>query len=278
LLVRSWGDPSYGDALITEPVGQIDGVDSKFYWNGVLQDPSTYQYTGQPGLSYVTFNSPPPDGTTVTCDVPLYFFWVRFKDDSLDFEKFSGPPGAAYWMIKKITLVSVRGEAPPPPAPAPPAPPPPPPPPGPPPPAPPQNGWQVCVTFGPGGWANPSGNPAFWGLTAVDATLPYVDANGHTQTSFGAAIVGEAPALSNPMFVCQDFIETFELFQINGISAAAFYHLSFGAITGDLSTGQGEVGTACFVIYQTPFTGNTSFVPFMAWTNTSVTITPYPPS
>jgi hypothetical protein len=47
-----------------------------------------------------------PGADVVTVDM-RFFFWVRFKDDSLDFEKFANQ----YWMIKKLTLMSLRSEA-----------------------------------------------------------------------------------------------------------------------------------------------------------------------
>jgi uncharacterized protein (TIGR02217 family) len=114
LLVRTWGDISYAApdgsiaAVVTEPVGDIDPTPSVFYLNGIPQTLNVdYIVQNSPGNSYVTFAVAPPNGVVITADL-WYYFYVRFKDDSLDFEKFSGPPGAAFWTIKKLTLVSLR--------------------------------------------------------------------------------------------------------------------------------------------------------------------------
>jgi uncharacterized protein (TIGR02217 family) len=123
LLVRTWGDPSYVTtggglpaAIVTEPIGTVDTVGAKFYLNGLQQTLGVdYSFTGGgAAVTYVTFTTAPPSGVVVSADY-LYGFYVRFKDDSLDFEKFSGAPGAGFWMVKKLTLVSLRGNLIPPP-------------------------------------------------------------------------------------------------------------------------------------------------------------------
>jgi uncharacterized protein (TIGR02217 family) len=119
LLVRTWGDPTYtsppsaglpfNSATVTEPVGDIDPAPSVFYLNGLQQLAGAYTIKKpSPYNSSVSFVTAPAAGVVVTADL-WYYFYVRFKDDTLDFEKFSGPPGAGFWMIKKLTLVSLRG-------------------------------------------------------------------------------------------------------------------------------------------------------------------------
>lgn len=105
LITRTFGDPSYG-VTVTEPVGGYDTSTFKVYLNGILQSsgynlPTTTPYT-------VVFSSAPGAGVVITADLPTFFFLVRFKEDTLDFEKFSGAPGAGYWAVKKLTLMSLR--------------------------------------------------------------------------------------------------------------------------------------------------------------------------
>jgi uncharacterized protein (TIGR02217 family) len=114
VLIRTWGDVSYG-AAITEPIGFPDtaGLCGPFnvYLNGILQSPSTYDTFFTPAIgSYVHFFTPPPADATVSVDMS-YWFSARFKDDTLDFEKFSGAPGAGFWAVKKLTLVSCRADS-----------------------------------------------------------------------------------------------------------------------------------------------------------------------
>ena len=102
LVVRTYGDVGYG-AAVTETVGDIASIN--VYLNGVLQTYATdYSLTGGPVAWSITFASPPSAGQALTADIG-YYFYVRFQKDTLDFEKFFN----LYWMVKKITLVSLRG-------------------------------------------------------------------------------------------------------------------------------------------------------------------------
>ena len=105
LVVRTWGDASYG-ATVTEPVG--DCTNPTVYLNGIEQTLNVdYTVGSSVGANLLIFASPPAAGVTITIDM-TYLFYVRFKEDSLDFEKFSGPPGAGFWTVKKLTLQSLR--------------------------------------------------------------------------------------------------------------------------------------------------------------------------
>ncbi len=129
-LVRTWGDAGYFGAVVTEPIGMLDTtVPFNVYLDGVLQPSGTYGYVDTaPVKQQLGFVTPPGAGVSITVDMG-YFFWVRFKEGSLDFEKFAGAPGEAYWRVKKLTLVSVKAgvqssRLPTPPPPPPPSPPP----------------------------------------------------------------------------------------------------------------------------------------------------------
>lgn len=156
LLIRTFGDPSYVTsdtgapaAIVTEPVGYINLAEPfNVYLNGVLQPSTSYTISqGYPGSCalgggavlglyqpcQLNFNSPPGTGQAITVDMSFYF-WARFNDDYADFEKFAD----RYWLLRKITLDSLRVPGTPvlTTAGSPPFGPPPPPPPGPPPPPP----------------------------------------------------------------------------------------------------------------------------------------------
>jgi uncharacterized protein (TIGR02217 family) len=117
-VMQTYGDPSYG-VTVTQPVGGINGV--TVYLNGIMQ-PGTGAYTivGDPSAFYIRFPAPLAPGIVVTADVNSYFL-VRFKEDSADFEKFSGgpptslipggiPTSGGFWALKKVTLMSLRSE------------------------------------------------------------------------------------------------------------------------------------------------------------------------
>jgi len=105
-LIRTYGDISYGGAE-TEPIGLLNTL-STLYINGVPGVLGTdYSVTTTtPYGQYVNILNG-DSGHPITVDM-TYYFWVRFKDDSLDFEKFSGAPGAGYWAVKKLTLHSLK--------------------------------------------------------------------------------------------------------------------------------------------------------------------------
>ncbi|MGH7044929.1 MAG: DUF2460 domain-containing protein [Stellaceae bacterium] len=76
-------------------------VVSAVYWNGIVQDPSTYSVDPNTGL--LTFAVPPPTGVVIDADFS-YWFRCRFVDDSYDFENFMD----RLWQLKKLTFISVR--------------------------------------------------------------------------------------------------------------------------------------------------------------------------
>ena len=124
-LVRSFGDAVYG-VVETEPVGQVDlTAPFNVYVGGILQPSSTYTVTvpSSPATPNVlSFGSAP--GGAVTVDM-TYRFWARFSEDYLDLEEFA----RLFWLLRKVTIRSVRGTQPKrviPPVPSPPPPPPPP--------------------------------------------------------------------------------------------------------------------------------------------------------
>lgn len=106
-IYRTYGDPLFG-VTVSEPVGVVYAF-SNVYLDGI---PQQYQldWTNDfsvPGNQKIFFLRAGP-GHTITVDMS-YLFWVRFAEDKLDFEKFLGAPGAAYWRVKKLTLMSLRG-------------------------------------------------------------------------------------------------------------------------------------------------------------------------
>jgi hypothetical protein len=109
-LVRTYGDPAYG-ASITEPVGWVN-LDLPFnvYLDGVLQSPATYvvyqnsvPYSAAPGQQVLVFTVNPGSGHAITVDMS-YYFYARFGEDYIDFEKFA----ELFWLLRKVTLVSER--------------------------------------------------------------------------------------------------------------------------------------------------------------------------
>lgn len=101
---------SAGGYTATEPVGYVDLTNPfHLYLDGNLIDPNdaTYGYSvlqTQPVLQMVKFNNTPPSGHVLTVDMS-YFYWVRFSDDTMDFEKFM----YGLWALKKVKLMSLRG-------------------------------------------------------------------------------------------------------------------------------------------------------------------------
>lgn len=104
ILVRSYGVPA---GFGTEPIGMAK-LDTTFnvYVDDVLQSEGV-DYTVNtltPVANYVQFNSAPAGATVITCDM-TYYYWVRFKDEPLEFEKFMD----RLWSASKVTLRSLRG-------------------------------------------------------------------------------------------------------------------------------------------------------------------------
>jgi hypothetical protein len=59
--------------------------------------------TSAPKNQQIVFNSTPPAGHLMSCDM-FYNYYARFEADSMDFDKFM----ADLWELKKVTLVSLR--------------------------------------------------------------------------------------------------------------------------------------------------------------------------
>lgn len=102
-LVRTFGGTA-GSGV--EPIGGLDQSQPfHVYCNGALQDPSAYDVvTTQPVAQIVRFHAPPAPGIVITADLSFFYF-VRFKDDHYDFEKFLD----RLWSQRQITLMSQRG-------------------------------------------------------------------------------------------------------------------------------------------------------------------------
>lgn len=102
VLIRGFGG---ADGAGVEPVGWIDDTQPfNIYLNGTLVDPSTYDLLTTIGvLQQVRFHTAPSTGQTLTCDMS-YFYSVRFKDDTYDFEKFMDK----LWSTHTVTLISQR--------------------------------------------------------------------------------------------------------------------------------------------------------------------------
>jgi hypothetical protein len=94
----------------TEPVGYIDTTQPfNLYVDGALVSPTdaTWGFTlvqAQPVNIQLKFNNTPAANHVITYDAS-YFYYVRFQDDTLEFEQ------VVYnvFQAKKVTLVSKRG-------------------------------------------------------------------------------------------------------------------------------------------------------------------------
>lgn len=95
-----------GDATAPlEPIGVLNqSAAFNVYLNGTLQPGANYTISTATAVNQtIAFVTAPGAGVTITVDMSWYF-WVTFKDDTLDFEKFMDK----LWMMKQITLVSQR--------------------------------------------------------------------------------------------------------------------------------------------------------------------------
>lgn len=92
-----------------ERIGFLDTAQPfNLYVDGALVDVSdpVWGYTlntAQPVNQLLVFNSAPPAGHVLTCDMS-WLYYVRFQADSQDFEKFMHQ----LWSLRKVTLVSLR--------------------------------------------------------------------------------------------------------------------------------------------------------------------------
>jgi hypothetical protein len=112
-LSRTYGQNDQALGLIgTEAIGFLDTLAASF--NLYIDDSATpvsvsdptYGYrlsTSTPKLQQLIFNSAPPAGHTLSCDM-AYNYYVRFETDSMEFDKFM----AQLWELKKVTLASLR--------------------------------------------------------------------------------------------------------------------------------------------------------------------------
>jgi hypothetical protein len=101
-LKRTFG---IGDNSGTEAVGWVDQTEPfNLYWNGVLQDPATYQILGDlPKNQQIKFLNTPAADIEVTVDMS-YFYYCKFPDNTNTFEKFLD----RIWLLNKMTLHSCR--------------------------------------------------------------------------------------------------------------------------------------------------------------------------
>ncbi len=92
-----------------EFIGFLDTLQPfNLYVDGALVDVSdpVWGYTlntATPKSQLLVFNSTPPAGHNLTCDLS-WLYYVRFQADSQDFEKFMHQ----LWSLKKVTLSSLR--------------------------------------------------------------------------------------------------------------------------------------------------------------------------
>jgi hypothetical protein len=107
-LVRSIGAAGFAGI---EPVGSVDLTKPfRLYRDTALVDPSDpiWGYsvaTTTPVNQQITFTAAaPPAGHVLTLDMS-FFYYVRFSDDSLDFEQFLHQ----IYTVNKVKLVSLRG-------------------------------------------------------------------------------------------------------------------------------------------------------------------------
>ncbi len=108
-LLRTYGaSGNFG----TEPVGYVDATQPfRLYRDGILIDPSdaTWGYTlvqTTPVAQAVHFTAGAPAAAHVLTVDMSYFYWCRFADDTLDFNKFM----TRLWETKQpVKLMSQRG-------------------------------------------------------------------------------------------------------------------------------------------------------------------------
>lgn len=100
ILQRTLGGGSGGGS---EPIGWLDqGLSFSAAIDGVPET-SYALVQNTPVRQLISFTTPPAFGALITVSMS-YFYFVRFKDDSLDFEKFMDK----LWSQRLITLRSLR--------------------------------------------------------------------------------------------------------------------------------------------------------------------------
>jgi hypothetical protein len=101
-LQRTFGE---GDNVGTEPVGYVNTDEThNVYLDGVLVDSAQYEFDRTfPMAQMLHFFVVPTAGQVITIDYS-YYYYVKFSDDNLSFEKFM----STLWTIKQVTLRSCR--------------------------------------------------------------------------------------------------------------------------------------------------------------------------
>lgn len=99
---RTFGDDANSGS---EPVGYVDLTQTfNLYLDNVWQSPSTYSVLKTiGGNQQIQFNYTPTVGQVITIDMS-YFYYCKFADPSMDFEKFMDK----LWTLKTVTLRSCR--------------------------------------------------------------------------------------------------------------------------------------------------------------------------
>lgn len=89
-----------------EPIGYVDATQPfNVYLNDVLVAPSSYGLAlTTPVSQKVHFHAAPASGVAISVDM-TFFYYVRFKDDIYEFEKFYD----RLWSQRLLTLASLRG-------------------------------------------------------------------------------------------------------------------------------------------------------------------------
>jgi hypothetical protein len=102
LLYRTYGG---GDGNASEPIGYVDlNAPFSVYFDGALVSPAGYSViTKTPLAQRLKFPVAPASGVTITVSMS-YFYYVRFKDDEIAFEKFLD----RLWSAATLTLMSQR--------------------------------------------------------------------------------------------------------------------------------------------------------------------------
>jgi hypothetical protein len=102
-LIRTYGG---SDGTGSEPVGYVDtGAAFAVYLDGVLQSGASYNVvTTTPVSQVLAFTSAPASGHVITVTY-TYYYYVRFKEDTYEFEKFMDK----LWSQRLVTLKSLRG-------------------------------------------------------------------------------------------------------------------------------------------------------------------------
>jgi hypothetical protein len=102
-ITRAYGA---GGFFTGEPIGYVNSSHPiNVYLDGVLQDPATWSINySVPYGQTLNFSTAPGDGVAISMDCYFYYL-VRFKDNSLEFEKVFN----RLWTIKRCTLMSLKG-------------------------------------------------------------------------------------------------------------------------------------------------------------------------